>query len=145
MLQLSYQYNVNVPEQEPNFHIEYTAKTTPVPGQFAMNVSVEYKPHYSLEAKESNMAVMEISLPSGYITHIDNLAAIQNDPRVQRVETKNDDTIIVIYFERLVVGEQSSFDIFANKSHAVENLKTSPITIYDYYNTNQRATVLYQK
>ncbi|XP_058980585.1 CD109 antigen [Musca domestica] len=145
LLQLSYQYNVNVPEQEPNFHIEYTAKTTPVPGQFAMNVSVEYKPHYSVEAKESNMAVMEISLPSGYITHIDNLAAIQNDPRVQRVETKNDDTIIVIYFERLVVGEQSSFDIFANKSHAVDNLKPSPITIYDYYNTNQRATVLYQK
>ncbi|XP_073826161.1 CD109 antigen-like [Musca autumnalis] len=144
LIQLSYNYNLNVPEKESNFHIKCKSKVTSVSGQLALNVSAEYKPQPSVGRDETNMAVVEISLPSGYITHMDNLKALQSAPRVQRVETKNDDTIVVVYFERLVAGELSSFDIFANKSHAVDNLKPTPITIYDYYNTKQRATVLYQ-
>ncbi|XP_061393294.1 thioester-containing protein 1 allele R1-like [Musca vetustissima] len=143
LIQLSYHYNINVPEIEPNFHIEYTPKATPLSGQFSMNVSAAYKPQSNDGRKESNMVVMEISLPSGFVTHMDNLDGIRNALRVQRVDTKNDDTIIVVYFERLMDGELSSFDIFANKLHAVDDLKPAPITIYDYYNTEQRATVLY--
>ncbi|XP_073822273.1 CD109 antigen-like [Musca autumnalis] len=144
LIQLSYRYNVNVQYNEPNFNIEYSSETNPLSGELALNVSAEYKPQPLVGRNESNMAVMEISLPSGYITHMDSLQSIQSAPRVQRVETKNDDTIVVIYFERLVAGELSSFDIFANKSHAVDNLKPAPITIYDYYSTEQRATLLYQ-
>ncbi|XP_073826180.1 CD109 antigen-like [Musca autumnalis] len=144
LIQLSYNYNLNVPENKPNFHIEYKSKVNPLSGQLALNVSAEYKPQPTVDRNESNMAVMEISLPSGYITHMDNLKALQSASRIQRVEMKNDDTIVVVYFERLVAGELSSFDIFANKSHAVDNLKPTPITIYDYYNTKQRATLLYQ-
>ncbi|XP_073826179.1 CD109 antigen-like [Musca autumnalis] len=144
LIQLSYNYNLNVPEKESNFHIKCKSKVTSVSGQLALNVSAEYKPQASVGRHETNMAVMEISLPSGYITHMDNLQSLQSASRVQRVEMKNDDTIVVVYFERLVAGELSSFDIFANKSHAVDNLKPTPITIYDYYNTKQRATVLYQ-
>uniref|UniRef100_T1H1Z6 Alpha-macroglobulin receptor-binding domain-containing protein n=1 Tax=Megaselia scalaris TaxID=36166 RepID=T1H1Z6_MEGSC len=54
---------------------------------------------------ESNMAVLEvslpISLPSGYIADKDGFANILIVERVKKVETKNEDTVIIIYFESL--------------------------------------------
>lgn len=108
-----------------------------------MNIIAEYKSQ-SDDVKSSNMVVMEIALPSGYTTHNDSLEPIRKVSRVQRVETKNDDTVIVVYFEQLCTGEPVSLDILADKSHAVDKLKPAPITIYDYYNAHEQTVVYYE-
>ena len=50
------------------------------------------------EGKESNMAVMEVELPSGYVADMDSLPGA---PDIKRVDTTKGDTNVVIYFDRV--------------------------------------------
>uniref|UniRef100_A0A1I8NTI5 TEP1-F n=1 Tax=Stomoxys calcitrans TaxID=35570 RepID=A0A1I8NTI5_STOCA len=143
LLQLSYQYNLATPDAMPSFVVKYNAQKPLFPGHLLMTISVEYK-HEAKQFQESNMAVMEINLPSGYTTDDDTLKSIRETKRVQQVEMKNKTAVIVVYFESLVVGKPICFDVAAEKLHQVEMLKPSAITIYDYYNTQRRATIYYQ-
>ena len=55
------------------------------------------------EANESNMAVMEVSLPSGFTVDMDSLPSLEVSQNVKRVETKNGDTMVVLYFDKVCV------------------------------------------
>lgn len=50
---------------------------------------------------ESNMAVMEVTLPSGFTVDSDALPSLQMSQNVKRVETKNGDTVVVLYFDKV--------------------------------------------
>lgn len=56
------------------------------------------------EANESNMAVMEISLPSGFTVDRDSLPSLEVSQNVKRVETKNGDTMVVLYFDKVCIS-----------------------------------------
>ncbi|XP_017859854.1 PREDICTED: C3 and PZP-like alpha-2-macroglobulin domain-containing protein 8 [Drosophila arizonae] len=90
------------------------------------------------------MAILEVSLPSGYTVDEDSFKDIQDIERVRLVETKNEDSVVVIYFESLPKGEIKCLPIEAFKTHAVANQKPVPIVLYDYYDTNKKATEYYQ-
>lgn len=47
------------------------------------------------------MAIMEVALPSGYTIETDSLPSLQNSQNVKRVETKEGDTIVVLYFDKV--------------------------------------------
>lgn len=53
------------------------------------------------ETNESNMAVMEVSLPSGFTVDRDSLPSLEISSHVKRVETKNGDTMVVLYFDKV--------------------------------------------
>lgn len=53
------------------------------------------------EANESNMAVMEVSLPSGFTVDRDSLPSLEISSHVKRVETRNGDTMVVLYFDKV--------------------------------------------
>lgn len=50
---------------------------------------------------DTNMAVMEINLPSGYTVDKDSLPAILKTKDVKRVDTKNGDSGVDIYFDKV--------------------------------------------
>jgi CD109 antigen len=50
---------------------------------------------------ESNMAVMEVTLPSGFTVDADALPSLRMSQNVKRVETKNGDTVVVLYFDKV--------------------------------------------
>uniref|UniRef100_A0A1I8Q6D7 TEP1-F n=1 Tax=Stomoxys calcitrans TaxID=35570 RepID=A0A1I8Q6D7_STOCA len=144
LVQLSYRYNLASKDKQPSFAVKQERKQSPNPQQLLMNVCAEYQPQAENEMQESNMAVMEISLPSGYTADADSFDKIRDASQVQRVETKNTDTVIIIYFDSLIAKKPVCFDVAADKSHAVAKQKPAAITVYDYYNTEQRATVYYE-
>lgn len=47
------------------------------------------------------MAVMEVSLPSGFTVDSDALPSLQASQNVKRVETKNGNTVVVLYFDKV--------------------------------------------
>jgi CD109 antigen len=56
----------------------------------------------SYKAKNStNMAVMEVELPSGYVADVDALSSTTRTKAVKRVETTNGDTNVVIYIDKV--------------------------------------------
>lgn len=47
------------------------------------------------------MAVMEVTLPSGFTVDSDALPSLQMSQNVKRVETKNGDTVVILYFDKV--------------------------------------------
>lgn len=50
------------------------------------------------------MAVMEVSLPSGFTVDPDSLPSLQSSQSVKRVETKDGDTVVMLYFDKVPLG-----------------------------------------
>ncbi|XP_017857348.1 PREDICTED: CD109 antigen [Drosophila arizonae] len=142
LLQVSYQYNVVAREPKPSFKIQAIVQPRSPPAKLALSVSVEYVEEGN--AKASNMAILEVSLPSGYKVDEDSFKDIQKIDRVRLVETKNDDSVLVIYFESLHKGDIKCLLIEAVMRHHVAYLKPVPIVLYDYYDTNRKATEYYE-
>lgn len=55
-------------------------------------------------ANESNMAVMEVSLPSGFTVDRDALPSLEQSQQVRRVETRDQGTVVVLYFDKVRAG-----------------------------------------
>lgn len=47
------------------------------------------------------MAVMEVSLPSGFVVDVDSLPSLRVSQNVKRVETKEGDTVVMLYFDKV--------------------------------------------
>lgn len=78
------------------------------------------------------MAVMEVEFPSGYTADLDRIPSIESSENVKKVETKNGDTVVIIYFDNLSTKELCpTLDAF--RTHKVANQKPAPVTVYDYY------------
>lgn len=79
------------------------------------------------------MTVLEASFPSGFVVNLDTLQSLKaNIDVIKKVETKNCDTVAVIYFDHLTSNELPlKLDAFRN--HVVSEQKPVPIIVYDYY------------
>lgn len=53
------------------------------------------------EEGASNMAVMEVGLPSGFQADSETFPTIKKLDKIKRIETQNGDTNVVIYFDRV--------------------------------------------
>lgn len=78
------------------------------------------------------MAVLEISLPSGYTYEKNILASLLKVKNVKKIETKNGDTTVVVYFDSLS-EKVICLTITAFQSHKVAEQKPASILLYDYY------------
>ncbi|XP_016984792.2 alpha-2-macroglobulin isoform X2 [Drosophila rhopaloa] len=141
LVQISYQYNVveKVPKQ--SFKVQTTVLPETSPAKLELGVCVDFVEEG--EAKESNMAILEVALPSGYTADEDSFKNIRDIARVRLVETKNGDSVVVVYFENLAKNENKCIPIEAYRTHAVANQKPSSVILYDYYDTNKKATEYY--
>lgn len=81
------------------------------------------------------MAVMEVTMPSGFIIELEYLRELLNDlDLVKRTETKNSDTIAIVYFENIGRNELK-ISIRGVQAIEVNDLKPASITVYDYYDS----------
>ena len=63
----------------------------------------------SFVGEESNMAVMEISLPSGYVMDEDSLPALRTIKDVKRIETTGGGTGVSLYFDKVSTPRRTEF------------------------------------
>ncbi|KAH8362672.1 hypothetical protein KR200_002253, partial [Drosophila serrata] len=144
MVQFSYRYNLAEKEKKPSFKVTPTVKDSPSQ-LLVVDICAEYIPlEEGDKDKDSNMAVMEIALPSGYVGDADSLGKIEAVDRVKRVETKNSDSTVVVYFDSLTPGDVKCLPVEATKAHAVAKQKPASVNLYDYYDTERKATEYYQ-
>lgn len=83
------------------------------------------------------MAVLEVSLPSGFVVDAPALESLKSTiETIKKVETKNDDTLAIIYFDHLS-KEPISLKINGFRNHLVSEQKPVPIVVYDYYDNGR--------
>lgn len=98
-------------------------------------IVIRYEPKTEIEEKESNMAVLEVSLPSGFSVDSDIVFELSREPNIKKVETKNGDSVIVLYFYKLVQNEPVCPVINTFRVFKVAEQKPIPIIVYDYYDS----------
>ncbi|KAL1124405.1 hypothetical protein AAG570_001034, partial [Ranatra chinensis] len=127
IVQVSYRYNVNVTGAWPLFTLDPQVDKNSDSNHLQLSVCSRTK-----EANESNMAVMEIVLPSGFSVDLDSLPSLQVAHKVKRFETKDGDTSVALYFDKLTKIENCP-TIKAFRTHKVAHQRPVPVTVYDYY------------
>lgn len=89
LVQITYIYNVIEKDPQPSFEIKTIIdKNTPVL-KLEMSVCVEY----TGEGDASNMAILEVTLPSGYVADTDAFTHIESVPRVRVIALKIKDYV----------------------------------------------------
>ncbi|XP_023288117.1 CD109 antigen isoform X2 [Orussus abietinus] len=141
IVQVSSSYNLNVTGAFPLFTLDPQVDKNSNANHLQLSICSGFVP--TKEANESNMAVMEISLPSGFTVDVDSLPSLEVSQNVKRVETKNGDTMVVLYFDKMVRQEYCP-TVSAFRTHKVAKQKPVPVTIYDYYDSSRRARVFYE-
>lgn len=96
-------------------------------------------PMQNNEDNQSNMVIMEIELPSGYVTESDTLVKLANVYNIKKIETKNADTMYVVYFDNLEATKIVCPIIDAFRAHKVIQQKPVSISVYDYYDSGKFA------
>lgn len=81
------------------------------------------------------MVVLEVSLPSGFSTEADLLYKLTKTPNVKKVETKDGDSVVVLYFDNLKIDKPVCPLVEAYRAHIVAEQKPVPIVVYDYYDS----------
>lgn len=88
------------------------------------------------------MAIMEVNLPSGFTADIDSLPSLEVSQNVQKVETLNGDTTVLLYFNNITRLEYCP-TVSSFQTHKVANQKPVYVSVYDYYDSCKSKKQLY--
>ncbi|XP_015784901.1 CD109 antigen isoform X1 [Tetranychus urticae] len=139
VVQVSWRYNLAVSAEEPAFFLNPILGKASTDNFLQLNLCTYYKAGLA-----TNMAVMEVELPSGYSADVDALQSIKSQGNgIKRIESHNGDTNVVIYFDRLT-REELCLTVPAHRTQKVANNKPVPVTLYDYYNRHESARIMYE-
>lgn len=139
IVQVSYSFNVDVTAPWPLFHLDPQVSRDSSPNHMQLSLCSGFT---GLGNGSSNMAVMEVTLPSGYTADPDSIPNLRASPFIQRVETKDGDTVVVLYFDNMT-REEYCPTVKAYRTHRVARQKPVPVTLYDYYDSSRRARMFY--
>ena len=130
ILQMSHKFNISVVDEEPRFILKPKVKNETNKNKLHLTVGASFVSDSSYE--KSNMAIMEVTLPSGYTFENDSRQKLEKTMSVKKVETKNGETVVVIYFHN--IGPEKIYpELTAYRTHSVAMYKPVPVIIYDYY------------
>lgn len=140
VVEASYSYNIAESEKISPFVLKPVA-TLRNEGHLDIEISTSFTSPKENETT-SNMVVCEIALPSGFSVNAVSLEALKKTVSlIKRVETKNGNTVAVVYLDHLT-NEMISFKIDAFRDQEVTERKPSSVIIYDYYDNGNNYTVL---
>ncbi|RWR99247.1 CD109 antigen-like isoform X1, partial [Dinothrombium tinctorium] len=93
------------------------------------------------ESETSGMAVMEVSIPSGFVA--DDLVTRSNSENLKHADLfEANSNLVVVYFE-LLENVEECFEVYAFRVIYVKHMKPKAITVYDYNDNSKAATVFY--
>ncbi|XP_062137544.1 thioester-containing protein 1 allele R1 [Drosophila sulfurigaster albostrigata] len=142
LAQISYKYNTNVTSAWPRFVLDPTVNRNSHADYLHLSACASFV-SVPGDAERSNMAIMEVYLPSGFVIDTDTLPTLESSERIKKVETQQRDTKVVIYFDYLDRREVCP-TLHAYKTVKVTKHRPVPVVMYDYYDNARRARQFYR-
>lgn len=104
----------------------------------SLEIEASYQPSIGKNSvQKSNMVILEVSLPSGFILSAEELNSLKSAISIVKlIETKNNDTVAIIYFEYLT-SKSIDLKIMGFRKHIVTEQRPTAIIIYDYYDNGK--------
>ncbi|XP_031621506.1 CD109 antigen-like [Contarinia nasturtii] len=142
LFQLSYRYNLNESDVYSIFTLKPTVLET-TSGHLNVKVCSRFNPRTS-DDEHSNMVIMEVAMPSGFLIEKDRLEELLQKPHIKLVETKRGETVADIYIDQMIANEEICLEIQGYRLHKVAENKPVPVRIYDYYDSSRSAREFYE-
>ncbi|KAL9927450.1 thioester-containing protein 3 [Glossina fuscipes fuscipes] len=142
LAQVTYRYNTYVTRAWPRFVLDPTVNRNSHSDYLHLSACTSFIPAEG-GANRSNMAIMEISLPSGFVVDTDTLPTLESSDRIKKVETQKRNTVVIIHFDFLDRKEVCP-TLHAYKTIKVTNHKPVAVIMYDYYDNVRRARQFYR-
>lgn len=101
-------------------------------------VCVQQSPSYSL----TGMAIVDITLLSGFVAEAEDLEALAAPPEQYISHFELSQGKVLIYLNKLVEQKQC-FEFDAKQLYTVGLLQPAPASFYDYYEPSQKCTAFY--
>ncbi|KAK5646677.1 hypothetical protein RI129_005141 [Pyrocoelia pectoralis] len=143
IIRVNYRYNTDVTGPWPMFTLDPQVDKNTNQHHLQLSICTAFVSKNLTSQPESNMAVMEVSLPSGFTADLDSLPSLEVSQHVQKVETKNGHTTVILYFNNLTIFEYCP-TVSAFRTHKVAKQKPVPVIVYDYYDSSRRARIFYK-
>ncbi|TMW44836.1 hypothetical protein DOY81_010086, partial [Sarcophaga bullata] len=94
-----------------------------------LEVCFTYQPDLA-EFNATNMVIMEVNLPSGYTSQAESNENLKNNKLVEKIETKNSESVVIVYLDNLKANVNHCLNIPADKSNEVIAAKPAVIIIF---------------
>ncbi|KAG5319082.1 A2ML1 protein, partial [Acromyrmex heyeri] len=87
---------------------------------------------YKMADGESNMALLEINMVSGYVPDRTSLHSLLEDPATKVKRFEDDRGIVTIYFDKLI-NQKTCISFTVTRENIVDRLEPANVKLYDYY------------
>ncbi|XP_058980696.1 thioester-containing protein 1 allele S1 [Musca domestica] len=142
LLELYYHYYTISEENFKHFLIKPKAKMQN-PEELLLEICLTYRQEANSMTSATNMIIVEANLPSGFATNQEYGNELLDNELIDRIELKNSDTTLVMYFEKLSPNVDNCFSFVADKLNDVLQRKPASVAVYDYYNISRHDTAFY--
>ncbi|KAL1404729.1 hypothetical protein pipiens_018742 [Culex pipiens pipiens] len=137
VFQVAYQYNQIATDDEPRFELSKTIRRSSSGSVLDLNICAKFKPRKRFEV--TNMVLMEVLLPSGYVVADKTIDKLRNNKKVMKIEKDYDDTRLVLYFDSLSDVDATCVEVFSLRKAVVLGQIAGMIKVYDYYDPDREA------
>ncbi|XP_031439423.1 alpha-2-macroglobulin-like isoform X2 [Clupea harengus] len=104
---------------------------------FNLDITVQYDG----PQESTNMAIIDVKMLSGFTPDSASVEKLEGSIFVDRVDKKDDH--ILVYLSEVPKGLPVSYHLTIRQDLPVNNLKPAVVTVYDYYQTSDRAEAEY--
>ncbi|XP_076248907.1 alpha-1-macroglobulin [Calliopsis andreniformis] len=131
LVQSNVKYNVEHVASSEAFDLTVHSKSVPPVNECSMQ-EITMCARY-LADEESNMALIEIGMISGYVPIRSSLIALLVDPLSKVKRFEEDHGVVTLYFDKLT-NEKVCVSFQVEREVIVDRLKPENVKLYDYYN-----------
>jgi len=137
MVQTVLRYNIPEVQQDNGFTITAQGNTNTVD-----DPSLTVCAAYTGTEEQTGMVLIEVEMVTGWEAVNPERLKNEVDSGVQRVEIDDKENKVVLYFDSMPKTEKC-IDLELKQVMDIEDAKDALVTIYDYYNREESASVLY--
>ncbi|XP_059583045.1 alpha-2-macroglobulin-like protein 1 [Alligator mississippiensis] len=139
LVQLTLRYNLP-PKSTTTFDLRVETDPKECTGNARTHFSLILHARYSGERSATNMAILEVKLPSGYLPDKKSVRKLENEGLVKKLELSADE--VILYLDQLT-KEETTFTFSVEQDFPVKNLKPATVRLYDYYEMGEHTEADY--
>ena len=89
------------------------------------------------------MVVVEVELLTGWRAVSPERLTNEVEAVVQRVDMEEEDNMVILYFDE-ITRQETCVTLEVEQVTNIKNRKEASVTVYDYYNRDEMASILYK-
>ena len=97
---------------------------------------------YTGARPNTGMVLVEVELLTGWRAVSPERLTNQVEALVQRVDQDEEDNMVILYFDQ-ITRQETCVTMEVEQVTNIKNCQEAIVTVYDYYNREEMATVLY--